>query len=71
VLGLFVPGISSPQRSARILYRLLTDPLIAPTTGLHFNYRLKQTKTSKDSRREDYQKELYELSLKLSRTEIQ
>jgi NAD(P)-dependent dehydrogenase (short-subunit alcohol dehydrogenase family) len=71
VLGLFVQGISSPQRSARILYRLLTDPLIAPTTGLHFNYRLKQTKTAKDSRREDYQRELYELSVKLSGTEIQ
>lgn len=71
VLGLFVPGVSSPKRSARILYRLLTDPLIAQATGLHFDYRLKQTKTSKDSRREDYQKELYELSLRLIRTEVQ
>jgi NAD(P)-dependent dehydrogenase (short-subunit alcohol dehydrogenase family) len=71
VLGLFVPGVSSPKRSARILYRLLTEPLIAQNTGLHFDYRLKQTKTSKDSRREDYQKELYELSVKLSRTEVQ
>ena len=68
VLGLFVPGVSSPKRSARILYRLLTNPLIAQTTGLHFDYRLKQTGTSKDSRREDYQRELYELSIKLSRT---
>ena len=68
VLGLFVPGVSSPQRSAHILYRLLTNPLIAQTTGLHFDYRLKQTGTSKDSRREDYQRELYELSIKLSRT---
>ena len=68
VLGLFVPGISSPKRSAQILYRLLTNPLVAQTTGLHFDYRLKQTGTSKDSRREDYQRELYELSIKLSRT---
>jgi NAD(P)-dependent dehydrogenase (short-subunit alcohol dehydrogenase family) len=71
VLGLFVPGVSSPKRSARILYCLLTEPSIAQTTGLHFDYRLKQTKTSQDSRREDYQKELYELSIKLTRTAIQ
>ena len=71
VLGLFVPGVSSPQRSAHILYRLLTNPLIAQTTGLHFDYRLKQTGTSKDSRREDYQRELYELSIKLSRATSQ
>ncbi|MEN9568402.1 MAG: hypothetical protein RLZZ69_3598 [Cyanobacteriota bacterium] len=70
VFGLFVPGVSSSQRSARILYRLLTEPSIAQTTGLHFDYRLKQTKTSPDSRREDYQKALYELSIKLTCTEI-
>jgi NAD(P)-dependent dehydrogenase (short-subunit alcohol dehydrogenase family) len=71
VLELFVPGVSSPKRSSRILYRLLTDPSLAQTTGLHFDHRLKPTKTSKDSRREDYQKELYELSVKLSRTKVQ
>jgi NAD(P)-dependent dehydrogenase (short-subunit alcohol dehydrogenase family) len=69
-LGLFVPGISSSQRSAGILYRLLTEPSIAQTTGLHFDYRLQPTKTSPDSRREDYQQELYELSIKLTCTAI-
>jgi NAD(P)-dependent dehydrogenase (short-subunit alcohol dehydrogenase family) len=70
VLRLFVPGISSPQRSAKTLSSLLADPSIAPTTGLHFNYRCKQTKTSKDSHRQDYQKELHDLSIKLSGAEI-
>ncbi len=69
-LALFVPGVSSPQRSAQTLSSLLVDPLIAPTTGLHLDYRCKQTKTSTDSYRTDYQKELYDISVKLSGAEL-
>lgn len=66
ILRLFVPGISSPERSARSLCRLLVDAAIAPMSGSHFDYRLKQTKTSADSHREDWQQELYSLGCKLS-----
>jgi hypothetical protein len=39
-------------------------------SGLHFNYRLKQTKTSDDSQREDWQQELYSLGSQLSGIKI-
>lgn len=69
-LALFFPGVSSSQRSAQTLSALLTDPSIAPMTGLHFDYRCQQTKTSRDSHHQDYQKALYDISVKLSGAEI-
>lgn len=63
ILRLFIPGVSSPERSARSLCKLLTDSAIAPISGSHFDYRLKPTKTSADSHREDWQQELYSYSL--------
>ena len=65
ILGRFIPGVSNPKRSARTLSRLLTNPAIAPGTGQHFDYRLKQTQTSVDSRRRDWQRNLYQKSLEL------
>ena len=70
LMRLFTPGVSSPEHSSRALSRLLTDPFIAPTTGLHFDYRLKQTKTSDGSQRKDWQRDLYETSIKLSGAEV-
>ncbi len=67
---LFIPGVSSPQQSARSLYRLLSDASIATTTGLYFDYRLKPTSTSADSQREDWQRELYNRSVQLSDAEM-
>ena len=64
-LGLFVPGISSPERSSRSLSRLLTSDAIAPIGGQHFDYRLKLTPTSADSYREDWQSQLYDMSVEL------
>lgn len=71
LMRLFTPGVSSPEHSSRALSRLLTDPSIAPTTGLHFDYGLKQTKTSDGSQREDWQRDLYETSIRLSGAEIE
>ena len=64
-LGLFVPGISSPKRSSRSLSRLLTSDAVAPISGQHFDYRLKLTPTSADSYREDWQSQLYDMSVEL------
>jgi NAD(P)-dependent dehydrogenase (short-subunit alcohol dehydrogenase family) len=58
-VGWFIPGVSSPRQSGRSLSRLLTEPAIAPMSGSYFDYRLKQAKTSDDSRRENWQQELY------------
>ena len=71
LIGLFMPGVSSPEQSSRALSHLLTDPSIASTTGLHFDYRLKQTKTSDGSQRQDWQRDLYETSVRLSGAEIE
>jgi NAD(P)-dependent dehydrogenase (short-subunit alcohol dehydrogenase family) len=65
ILRWFVPGVSSPRRSARTLARLLTEPAIAPISGQHFDYRLRETKTSDDSHRQDLQHELYAISMRL------
>jgi NAD(P)-dependent dehydrogenase (short-subunit alcohol dehydrogenase family) len=70
ILGCFVPGVSSSRRSARSLSRLLTEPAIAPMSGSHFDHRLKQTNTSDDSRREDWQQELYSLGSRLTGIKI-
>lgn len=69
-LALFVPGVSSPQKSAQTLAALLTNPSIATTTGLHFDHRCKRKKTSTDSYRQDYQQDLYDISIKLSGAKI-
>ena len=66
LLRLFVPGVSSPHRSSRSLSDLLSDQAIALTTGTHFDYRLKQTRTSIDSYREDWQQQLHEMSVRLT-----
>jgi NAD(P)-dependent dehydrogenase (short-subunit alcohol dehydrogenase family) len=66
VLQWFVPGVSSPSRSAKVLARLLTEPELVPSTGLHLDYRLRQTPTSKDSYHEDWQQALYAMGVKLT-----
>jgi NAD(P)-dependent dehydrogenase (short-subunit alcohol dehydrogenase family) len=70
ILGWFVPGVSSPRQSAQSLSRLLTEPAIAPISGQHFDYRLRQTKTSDGSHRQDWQHELYDMSVRLCGVEI-
>lgn len=70
VLRWFVPGVSSPRRSARSLSRLLTEPAITAISGQHFDYRLRQTKTSDDSQRQDWQHELHTMSIRLCGAEI-
>ena len=71
LLKLFVSGISSPERSSRSLARLLTLDEILPISGQHFDYRLKLTPTSADSYREDWQSQLYDISVLLCGTENQ
>ena len=66
LMRLFVPGVSSPHRSSLTLSRLLSEPAITHTNGTHYDYRLKQTRTSIDSYREDWQNQLYDMSVKLS-----
>jgi NAD(P)-dependent dehydrogenase (short-subunit alcohol dehydrogenase family) len=66
VLRWFVPGVSSSKQSAIALSRLLIKPALTSTTGMHFDYRLQQTSTSEDSRREDLQQALYDMSVKLT-----
>lgn len=70
IMRWFVPGVSSPEKSAISLSRLLTEPSLASITGQHFDYRLRQTKTSDDSRREDWQGELYATGVRLCGAEI-
>ena len=66
LLSLFVPGVSSPYRSSQTLCRLLSETEIASTNGAYFDYRLKKTKTSVDSYREDWQRQLYDMSVRIS-----
>jgi NAD(P)-dependent dehydrogenase (short-subunit alcohol dehydrogenase family) len=70
ILGWFVAGVSSPRRSARSLFRLLTEPAIAPISGQHFDCRLRQPQTSDDSQRQDWQHELHTMSVRLCGAEI-
>jgi NAD(P)-dependent dehydrogenase (short-subunit alcohol dehydrogenase family) len=71
LLRWFIPGVSSASQSAKSLARLMTEPGIAPTTGQQFDYRLKRTKTSEDSHRQDWQQELYAMSIQLCGAETQ
>jgi NAD(P)-dependent dehydrogenase (short-subunit alcohol dehydrogenase family) len=70
ILRWFVPGVSSARQSARSLSRLLTEPAIAPLSGQHFDCRLRQTKTSDGSQRQDWQHELHDMSVRLCGVEI-
>ncbi|GAA0576126.1 protochlorophyllide reductase [Craurococcus roseus] len=65
LVGQAVPGVSSPARSGAALARLLSEPGLAPGTGLHFDFRLRQTPTSELSRRKDAQDDLHRTSLAL------
>ena len=65
VLGRFVPGVSSAARSGAALARLLTEPDVAPGTGLHLDFRLRVTPTSELSLRRDVQDSLHATSLAL------
>lgn len=65
VVGRLVPGVSTAGRSGRALAALLCDPAVAPGTGLHFDYRLRQTRTSPDSLRRELADELIETSAAL------
>lgn len=65
LVGRAVPGVSSPARSGAALARLLSEPELAPGTGLHFDFRLRQTPTSELSRRKEVQDDLHRTSLAL------
>jgi NAD(P)-dependent dehydrogenase (short-subunit alcohol dehydrogenase family) len=65
IVGRLVPGVSSPARSGAALARLLSEPELAPGTGLHFDFRLRQTPTSELSRSKDAQDDLHRTSLAL------
>jgi hypothetical protein len=65
LLGYVVPGISNPTRSAKTLAALLMGTMI-PQTGQHWDYRGKPTRTSELSYRQDYQDQLYAVSLELT-----
>ena len=64
-LGRLLPGVSTPARSGAALARLLSEPDLAPGTGLHLDFRLRRTPTSAFSRREDAQDDLHRASLAL------
>lgn len=63
--GAILPGVSSVKRSGEALARLLSDPALAPDTGLHFDYRLRQTEPWDQARRRDWAKALYDHSAAL------
>lgn len=65
IIGPALPGVSSARRSGRTLALLLSDPSIAQGTGLHFDYRLRQTEVWDQARRKDWAADLYKLSAEL------
>jgi NAD(P)-dependent dehydrogenase (short-subunit alcohol dehydrogenase family) len=65
LVGRLVPGVSTPARSGAALARLLSEPDLAPETGLHFDVRLRQTPTSELSRSGLAQDDLHRTSLAL------
>jgi NAD(P)-dependent dehydrogenase (short-subunit alcohol dehydrogenase family) len=60
-----IPGASTPVQSAAALARLLTEPSQATGTGMHFDFTLKHTASSKDSHRLDWAADLYGTSERL------
>lgn len=64
-VGRAVPGVSTPALSGAALARLLSEPRLAPDTGLHLDFRLRRTPTSELSRRKDAQDDLHRTSLAL------
>lgn len=58
LLARFIPGTSTPQRSAVALARLLTGEAFAEGTGLHVDFTLARTQSSTDSYRQELQQEL-------------
>ncbi|MFM2421653.1 MAG: hypothetical protein RL291_183 [Pseudomonadota bacterium] len=60
-----LPGASTTPTSGAALARLLVEPSLAPGSGLHFDFNLRQTQTSPDTRREDWARDLFALSDKL------
>lgn len=65
LLGRFMAGVSSPARSGAALARLLSEPRLAPDTGLHLDFRLRRTPTSEMSFGRDVQDNLHATSLAL------
>jgi NAD(P)-dependent dehydrogenase (short-subunit alcohol dehydrogenase family) len=60
-----VPGVSSARRSGQALARVLTELAVAPGTGLHLDYTLRQVPSSALSHRREVQQDLHATSLTL------
>lgn len=65
LLGGIVAGVSTAERSGSALARLLSEPGLAPESGLHFSHLLARTATSALSRRQDLQDDLIATSRQL------
>lgn len=61
----FLPSFSTPEASGRTLARLLTNPELAPTTGLYLNHRLQPASLWEAAKRLDWQDDLLNLSAAL------
>ncbi len=59
VLARPMPGASTAPRSATAYAKILTGRVFPRGTGLHVNFTLAETPSSRDSRREDWQDELF------------
>ena len=58
LLAHVMPGTSTARRSALALAKLLTGRAFPGGSGLHVDFTLAETPSSRDSRREDWQEEL-------------
>lgn len=67
ILGMVVDGVSTAARSAHALATLLTDPSRAPGSGLHLDFTLRPIASSRDSYRQDWAQDLYDVSARLAR----
>lgn len=61
----FLPGFSTPEASGRTLARLLTNPELAPGTGLYLDCRLQPAFLWAAAKRQDWQDDLLNLSTDL------
>jgi NAD(P)-dependent dehydrogenase (short-subunit alcohol dehydrogenase family) len=61
----FLPGFSTPDASGRTLARLLTNPKLAPGTGLYLNFQTQPAALWEAAKRSDWQDDLLNLSWSL------
>jgi protochlorophyllide reductase len=70
LLACFMPGASTAARSATAYAKVLTGRAFARGTGLHVDFNLAETPSSRDSRRVEWQDELHSFARRLGSAAI-